>query len=296
MTNPPATQTPQPRSLLFAPATDEHKLAKALGGEADLLILDLEDSVLSAAKPAARLTAGDFLKENADRAGRPQLYIRVNDLGTGLTREDLAAVLPFRPDGIVLPKANSGADVARLADDINRLGGPDAADVRIIAIATETPLALLQMPSFVGCHPRLAGLAWGAEDLGTALGAATARDAAGQFTPAFAHARSLCLITAKAAGVQAIDGVWADFRDNAGLVREAGEAARDGFTGKIAIHPAQIVAINAAFTPTPEQTAEAQAIVTAFAAEPDAGVIGLDGRMLDRPHLEKAKALLARAR
>ncbi len=295
MTSLPA-QTPQPRSLLFVPAIDERKLAKAIGGDADLLILDLEDSVAPAAKPEARHMAVTFLKQNAARDGRPQLYVRVNDLDTGLTREDLAAVLPFRPDGVMLPKANSGADVARLADDIDRLGGPDAAQARIIAIATETPRALLQMPSFVGCHPRLAGLVWGAEDLGTALGAAAARDADGRFTPAFAYARSLCLITAKAAGVQAIDGVWADFRDDAGLARESADAARDGFTGKIAIHPAQIAPINAAFTPSLERIAEARAIVAAFAAEPDAGVISLNGRMLDKPHLDKAKALLARVR
>lgn len=284
------------RSLLFVPAGDERKMAKAVAGDADMVILDLEDSVAAGAKVAARAAVGAFLAAAPPDTRRQTLYVRVNDLGTGMTAEDLAAVLHHRPDGIMLPKANSGADVAALAREIDRFAGADAASMGIIAIATETPLALLQMHTFVGCSSRLKGLAWGAEDLGTALGVSAARDASGAYTPPFVHARNLCLITAVAAGVQPIDSVLADFRNEAGLVREAGEAARDGFTAKMAIHPAQVVAINAAFTPAPAQIAEAEAVVAAFAASPDAGVIAIEGRMFDRPHLERAKALLARVR
>lgn len=283
-----------PRSLLFVPAGDERKLAKAVAGNADLVILDLEDSIAPSAKIAARVAAGVFLAGQKPEARRQSLYVRVNDLGSGMTGEDLAAVLPHRPDGIMLPKANSGADVAALAREVDRFGGPEAAGIGIIAIATETPLALLQMHTFVGCSTRLKGLAWGAEDLGTALGVSAARDETGAFTPPFVHARNMCLITAVAAGVQPIDAVVADFRDEAGLAREATHAARDGFTAKLAIHLAQVAAINTAFTPTPAQIADAEAVVAAFAANPDAGVLSINGRMFDRPHLERAKAVLAR--
>ena len=287
---------PQPRSLLFVPASDERKLDKAAASGADALLIDLEDSVAAEAKAAARDSAARFLAAQSGKAGRPKLYVRVNDLGTGLTRDDLIAVLPARPDGIMLPKANSGADVAALAAMIEDIAGADAAGIGILAIATETPLAVLQLASFIGAHPRLEGLTWGAEDLGTALGAQTARDASGGFTGPFALARNLCLIAAHAAGVQPIDSIFADFRDEAGLAKEAAEAARDGFTAKMAIHPAQVPVINAAFTPSREAVAEAEAIVKAFAANPGAGAIGLGGRMIDRPHLARAERLLARVR
>jgi citrate lyase subunit beta/citryl-CoA lyase len=287
---------PQPRSLLFVPASDERKLGKALGSGADALLIDLEDSVAPDAKPAARRTAAAFLAAHYGTPVRPRLYVRVNDLGSGLTEDDLRAALAERPDGIMLPKANSGADVARLAGMIDAIAGGDGEAIGIIAIATETPVAILQMHSFIGAHPRLDGLTWGAEDLGTALGAETARTPSGEFTGPFALARNLCLIAAHAAGVQAIDGIHADFRDKAGLAREAAEAARDGFTAKMAIHPAQVAAINAAFTPKPEAIAEAEAIVKAFEANPSAGAIGLAGKMIDRPHLIRAQRLLARAR
>lgn len=287
---------PPPRSLLFVPGNDERKLQKALGSGADMLLIDLEDSVASEAKPGARAIAAGFLAAHSGDGERPKLYVRVNDLQTGLTRHDLAAIMPTRPDGIMLPKANSGADVSMLARIMGEACGGADTQAGIIVIATETPLALLQMHSFVGAEPRLCGLTWGAEDLGTAIGAATAREASGDFTGPFALARNLCLITAYAAGVQAIDSIYADFRDQPGLEREARQAARDGFTAKMAIHPAQVPIINAAFAPTPEQIAEATAIVDAFAGQPDAGAIGLDGRMIDRPHLLRAKALLARRR
>jgi citrate lyase subunit beta/citryl-CoA lyase len=240
--------------------------------------------------------AKQFLSAHIWNKRRPRLYVRINDLTTGLAQDDLAAVIPENPDGIMLPKANSGSDVAVTGSLIDSLAGKNGADIGIVAIATETPLALLQMHSFVGSHPRLEGLTWGSEDLGTALGVETARDASGHLTGPFALARNLCLVAAHAAGVQPIDSIYADFQDEAGLISEAAEAARDGFTGKMAIHPAQIAAINAAFTPKPEALAEAEAIVKAFEANPTAGAIGLAGKMIDRPHLIRAQRLLARAR
>jgi citrate lyase subunit beta/citryl-CoA lyase len=295
MTTDRASLKPQPRSWLFVPANDERKLAKAQRSEADALLIDLEDSVAPDAKTGARQTAADFLGSHGGQSG-PALYVRVNDLGTGLTRGDLEAVLSRRPAGIMLPKVNSRNDVATCADLIAQIaGGATAEDIAIIAIATETPLALLQMHTFAEPHPRLDGLAWGAEDLSAELGASSARDASGDFTSPFMLARNLCLFAAHACRAQPIDSIHADFRDEAGLRREAEEAARDGFTGKMAIHPAQIPAINEAFTPSPETLAEAKAIVDAFAANPGMGTIGLNGRMIDRPHLTRSLRLLARA-
>ena len=286
----------QPRSLLFVPGNDERKQQKALGSGADVLLIDLEDSVAPAAKAAARTITAAFLAAHAADSDRPKLYVRVNDLESGLTRDDLAAIMPPRPDGIMLPKANSGADISALARMMDETGSDTAAHAGIIAIVTETPLALLQMHSFIAAEPRLRGMTWGSEDLGTAIGAATARDPSGDFTGPFALARNLCLITAHAARVLPIDSIYADFRDEAGLERETRQAARDGFTAKMAIHPAQVPIINAAFTPTPEQIAEAKAIVEVFERQPGAGAIGFNGRMIDRPHLIRAQKLLARLR
>lgn len=286
---------PQPRSFLFVPANDRRKLAKVLQSGADALLIDLEDSVAPDAKRAARKMAAQFLAAHIWNMRRPKLYIRVNDLSTGLTRDDLTAVLPERPDGIMLPKANSGGDIAALAAMMADITDGKAQRMGILAIATETPLALLQMQSFVGAHPQLKGLTWGSEDLSAALGATQTRDASGAFTEPFKLARNLCLFAAHAARVQAIDGIYADFKDQAGLAREAEEAARDGFTAKMAIHPAQIPVINSAFTPDKDAIAEAKAIVEAFEANPGAGAIGLNGKMIDRPHLIRAQRLLARA-
>lgn len=285
-----------PRSLLFSPADDERKLGKAMSSGADLLILDLEDSVHLAGKDEARRLAAEFLAAHSVMEQRPQLYVRINDLHSGMSAADLDAVLPGRPDGIMLPKANSGADIASLTGQLDIKAGDAAQTMGIIAIVTETALALLQMQSFVGCDRRLIGLTWGAEDLATALGASASREADGSFTPPFALARTLCLITAAAAGIQAIDGIYANFRDEAGLIREATLASRDGFTAKMAIHPAQIPAINSAFTPSEEKIAEAKAVISAFDAQQGRGVIALNGQMLDRPHLEQARRILARAR
>lgn len=295
MTDDTAKIDPEPRSFLFVPADDQRKLAKVLGSGADAVIVDLEDSVAPDAKAKARQMAAQFLAAHVWNKKRPRLYIRVNDLGTGLTQDDLAAVLPHRPDCVMLPKANSGDDIAAVADMIDATGGDGAEAVGIVAIVTETPQALLQMHSFAQGHARLKGLTWGAEDLSAVLGASAVRDASGQFTPPFAFARTSCQLAASAAGVQQIDGVYADFRDEAGLRREAEEAARDGFSGKLAIHPAQVPVINDAFTPSAEAVAEAQAIVDAFAQKPGAGTVGLGGKMVDRPHLIRAQRLLARS-
>lgn len=284
-----------PRSLLFVPADDPRKLAKALMSGADLVILDLEDSVHLDAKDEARRLACEFLAAHSGQEARPQLYVRINDLHTRMSSTDLGAILPGRPDGIMLPKVNSGADISSLTGQMDQIAGEAAQNIGIISIVTETALALLQMQSFVGCDQRLIGLTWGAEDLATALGASASREADGSFTPPFALARTLCLITAAAAGIQAIDGIYGNFQDHAGLIRDAALASRDGFTAKMAIHPAQIPAINEAFTPSAEQIAEAKAIIAAFDVQRGRGVVALNGRMLDRPHFEQAKRILARA-
>ena len=244
---------PLPRSLLFVPASEPRKLDKAVASGADLLILDLEDSVALDDKPAARDNAKSFLADHAASEERPLLYVRVNAFDSGLLADDLAAVLAQTPDGVMLPKAGSGADAARLAASLDageQAAGLPLGATGIIVIATETPMAVLRLASFAGATNRLKGMTWGAEDLSTAIGASSARDEAGRYTAPFLLARNLCLFAAHAAGVQAIDGIYADFRDIATLEAEAREAARDGFTGKLAIHPSQVPAINAAFTPT----------------------------------------------
>lgn len=289
------------RSFLFVPAHQPSKMERAFESEADALILDLEDSVERASKEEARRQAALFLAAKGPVTHRPRLYVRVNGLGSGLIHDDLAAVAPHTPDGFVLPKPLSGACVTALAKAIETEEqranlSAQAGGARIIAIATETPQALLSMGSFMESSPRLSGLAWGAEDLSLALNAATYRDPAGVLTPPYQLARSLCLIAAHAAGSLAIDGVYINFRDLDGLERETQEACRDGFSAKLAIHPSQTAIINRAFTPTSENISEAEAIISAFADQGDPGVISWRGRMLDRPHLEKAKRTLARAK
>jgi len=273
------------RSLLFVPADDARKIAKALAAGADAVILDLEDSVAADRKGAARQAAAATLADA--RGAGTKLVVRVNGLATGETEADLAAVMPRRPDALMLPKAERSGDVQALA-------GMAGADVSIIAIATESARALMRMDSYAETAPPLAGLAWGIEDLSADIGASAMRDAAGAFTDTARLARTLCLVAAKAAGVDAIDGVYTDFRDADGLAAECAAAARDGFTAKLAIHPAQVETINRAFTPSQGAVEEARRVVAAFAAAGDPGVIALDGRMLDRPHLERARRVIAR--
>ena len=286
------------RSALFVPGDSTAKLAKSLVSGADALILDLEDSVTAERKEAARTTTLAFLEDAHKRQPRPLLMVRVNALETGLADADLDTIVAGRPDAIMLPKAEGGAAVAHLDAKLTAReaihGLPDG-EIRIVALATETASALFVAGTYGGASPRLSGLSWGAEDLSADLGAETNRDAEGRFTEPFRFARNLCLAAAAAAKIQAIDTVFVDFRDLAGLKREAEEARRDGFTAKLAIHPAQVATINAVFTPSPAAIAKARAVIVAFAANPGAGVVGIDGIMYDRPHLERAKRLLARA-
>jgi citrate lyase subunit beta / citryl-CoA lyase len=286
------------RSFLFVPADSESKLEKAIASGADALILDLEDSISTERKAVARETALAFLKRAPRHDGAPRLYVRVNGLATGLTDDDLA-VVAGRPDGIMLPKAEGGPAVvhldAKLAVREAQHDLPDG-HVRILALATEAAKALFLAGTFAGASARLTGLTWGAEDLSAELGAEANRDAEGGFLDPYRLARSLCLAGAAAAEVQAIDTVYVDFRNADGLRRETEGARRDGFTAKMAIHPAQVPVINEVFTPTAAAIAKAQAIVKAFAAEPGAGVVGIDGVMYDRPHLVRARQLLERAK
>ena len=287
------------RSLLFIPGDSPRKLEKGMGSGADALLLDLEDSISPQRKADARATTVAFLNEARSVRARPRLYVRVNGLQTGLADDDLAAVVAGQPDGIMLPKAEGGAAVihcdAKLTAQEAVHGLPDGG-LDIIAIATETAAALFLAGTYAGSSKRLKGLTWGAEDLSVELGAEANRDRDGNFLAPYQLARSLCLAGAAAAQVQAIDTVYVDFRNDAGLKRECDEARRDGFTGKMAIHPAQVAVINAVFTPTAEAIARAEAVVAAFAADPGAGTIGIGGVMYDRPHLERARQLLARVR
>ena len=276
------------RSLLFVPADSEKKIAKALASGADAVILDLEDSVSPAAKPDARRVAAEVLASPRP-AGTPRLLVRVNALDTGMTGADLEAVLPARPDGLMQPKTEGGGDVAELA----RLSGGNLA---IIAIVTETARTLFTCGTYDAAGPALYGMAWGAEDLSNDLGARSSRDADGHLTEPYRLARTLCLAGARAAGVEPIDTVHVNFRDLADLETECQAAVRDGFAAKMAIHPAQVEIINRVFTPSPEAIAEAEAVVAAFSAAGDAGVVAIDGKMFDIPHLKRAQKLLARIR
>jgi citrate lyase subunit beta / citryl-CoA lyase len=286
------------RSLLFVPGDSPSKLEKAKTSGADALIVDLEDSISAERKAEARATTLAFLEEFAKASERPRLFVRVNGFQTGLTDADLDVVMAGRPDGIMFPKAEGGASIVHLDAKITaREAVHDIADghTRILALTTETAKALFLAGTYAGASSRLIGLTWGAEDLSAELGAETNRDPQGRFLDPYRLARSLCLASAAAAEVTAIDTVYVDFRNAEGLRRETQEARRDGFTAKMAIHPAQVEIINAVFTPTPEAIAKARVIVDAFAADPGAGVVGIDGIMYDRPHLVRAQRLIVQA-
>jgi citrate lyase subunit beta/citryl-CoA lyase len=287
------------RSLLFVPGDSTKKLDKGMTSGADALIVDLEDSVATDRKGEARKTALGFLKEAAGRAGRPRLLVRVNAIETGLTDDDLDAVVAGRPDAVMLPKALGGASVVHLDAKLTAreaIHGLADGGIGILPIATETAAALFLAGTYQSASPRLSGLTWGAEDLSADLGAEANRDAEGNFLDPYRLARTLCLAGAAAASVPAIDTVYVDFRNEAGLRRECEEARRDGFVAKMAIHPAQVAVINAVFTPMPEAIATARAIVAAFADNPGTGVVGIGGVMYDRPHLRRAEQLLARVK
>ncbi len=281
--------------MLFVPGDSERKLAKGGDSGADALILDLEDAVALERRPYARGLVREYLEARRGTR-RPALFVRINPLDGSDALEDLAAVMPGAPDGIVVPKTGSAADVVRLDHYLSALETRDGialGQTRILPVATETAGALFHLDSYAGSSPRLQGLTWGAEDLPAALGATTNRGPDGELAFVYQLARALCLAAAVAADVQPLDTVHPDFRDLEGLETSAVRARRDGFTGKIAIHPDQVPIIQRAFTPSPEEIAHARNVVAAFEANPQAGTVALDGKMLDRPHLKQALRILA---
>ena len=285
------------RSLLFVPADGGAKLDKAMASGADAVILDLEDSITPERKAQARAAALEFLKAAQTKKPRPRLLVRINGLDTGMIDADLEAVVAGRPDAIVFPKAEGGASVVHLDAKLTAreaiAGLPDGG-IKILAQAVESAAGLFLAGTFRDASARLIGMTWGPEDLSAELGAEANRDAAGQLTEPYRLARNMCLFGAAAAKLPAIETVYVDFRNSEGLRRDTQDARRDGFAGRLAIHPAQVAVINEVFTPSPEQIAQAKTVVAAFAARPGAGAVGIDGKMYDRPHLLRAQALLAR--
>lgn len=279
------------RSLLFVPGDRPERFAKAAASGADAIILDLEDSVSPANKEAARGAVADYL------AGTREVItiVRVNPLDGHMTAADIAAIVGARPDAIMLPKAEGAPAIAQLDTILRSESAADASLPPILPIATETPAAIFTLGSYREARERLVGLTWGAEDLPAAIGATASREADGRYTPPYEVARALTLFAAHGAGVSAIDTVFPAIKDEAGLAAYAGRARRDGFTGMMAIHPSQVAPINAAFTPSAEDVARAQAIVDAFAASPGAGVLQVDGKMIDAPHLKQARHILSLA-
>jgi len=289
---------PRMRSWLFAPGDSEKKMGKAIASPADIALLDLEDSVSPENKPAARAMVAEQIIADADRA---RLWVRINPVtGTDCVL-DLAAIIPSRPGGVFLPKAEGAADINRLHHYLTALeaaNGIPLGRTLIAALVTETAAAMFKTGDYVGDYPgreRLVAMSWGAEDLSSALGAREQRGADGEYSHTYEMARSLCLIGAAAAGVAAIETVQPEFRDLEALAARARRVRAQGFAGMLAIHPAQVDPINTAFTPSPEELAHARAVVQAFADHPGAGVVALDGAMLDRPHLVLAQRLLAEA-
>jgi citrate lyase subunit beta/citryl-CoA lyase len=285
------------RSWLFVPGDSEKKLAKAEGFPADALILDLEDSVAPENKIVARELVCEFLAAHAGER-RQQIWVRINPIDHAEAGADLGAVMRGKPDGIVQPKTRSPDDVILLGRRIGTYEMEHEIQIgstRILPVATETPEALFSLGDYVRCDQRLAGLTWGAEDLSAAVGALDNKDRDGNWTQPYQLARSLCLFAAHAAGVEAIDTLYANFRDQDGLRDSCDAARRDGFTGKLAIHPAQVAVINEAFTPDAEEIAHARRVVELFDANPGVGTLALDGVMLDIPHLKQARRILAMA-
>lgn len=288
------------RSYLFVPGNDEAKIIKAFDTQADAVILDLEDSVAPSDRNKARSITRDALESlTADmRKTGPKVFVRVNPLGDGEAFRDLDSVMPGRPNGIVLPKCRDGENAKKLSEMLVAKESELAittGTVKLIAIATETARSVFGLGSYGGSTPRLMGLGWGAEDLSADMGALANRDEDGHFLAPYQLVRNLCLIAAHAARVEAIDTVHVNYKDEAGLKRECDAALRDGFTAKMAIHPAQIATINDAFTPFKSDVEKSKALVNAFAEAGNPGVLGIDGEMFDRPHLLRAEKIVARA-
>lgn len=284
------------RSLLFVPADSERKIAKAQSCGADGLIFDLEDAVAPSRKQIGRETVQALLA--ADGARDWSFWVRVNALDTGLTLSDLCAVVRPGLDGIIFPKADSAGDLVKLGhylDALEAAAGMAVGSVKVIVVSTETPTAVFNLGGYAPAHPRLVGLTWGAEDLSAVVGASAQKQADGDWTQPYRVVRSLCLFAASAAGVARIDTLYADFRDPAGLEESCRQSQRDGFTGRIAIHPDQVATINRCFSPSPEDLAHARRVVAAFDADPTVGTIGIDGKMYDIPHLKLARGILAAA-
>lgn len=273
------------RSLLFVPADRPDRYAKAAQSGADAIIIDLEDSVAPANKASAREAVAAYLAEPREVT----VIVRVNPHDSGETAADLAAILPHPPEGVMLPKAESAEDVNKLVSMM------DGAAIPVLPIVTETPGAIFGLGTYREVSSPMLGLTWGAEDLPAAIGASTSREPDGSYCAPYETARSLMLFAAHAAGVPAIETVYPAIRDTEGLAAYAARGRRDGFSGMMAIHPAQVEVINAAFEPSAEEIAQAEAIVAAFEADPDAGALQLDGKMIDRPHLVQARRLLERA-
>ena len=286
------------RSMLFVPADSERKLAKSLSSPADALIFDLEDSIAAERRTVARPMVSEFIRAaRASGARIPELWVRINPLDGPDWEADLAGVMAAGPDGVILPKPESGADVHRLSIALGHAEsqhGLKSGQTRILPIVTEVPISVLQLHTYVGASSRTLALSWGAEDLGAVIGSLANRDESGAFTSPYRLVRDLCLITASAAGVEPMDTVYVNFRDTAGLIAEAKAAKRDGFTGKMAIHPDQVAPINEVFTPTADEISHAQKVVGAF-SQSGTGVASLDGMMLDKPHLKLAQRVLSRA-
>lgn len=284
------------RSILFVPGDNEKKLGKADGFSADALVLDLEDSVAPARKPLARQMVRAFLDARPGPR-RAQLWVRINPLGHPAALDDLAAVVGGRPDGIMQPKTNGPGDVERLGHYLDALEARDGVDrghVKILPVATETAVAPFRLGDYANfCLPRLVGLTWGAEDLSSAIGAATNKGPDGDWDFPYRVVRAACLFAAHACGVQAIDTLYGDYKNPEGLRASCDLARRQGFTGRIAIHPEQVDIINEAFSPSEADVAHARRVVAAFEAAPDVGTVGLDGEMLDIPHLQRARRLIA---
>lgn len=279
------------RTFLFVPGDSTRKFESARKTAADVLILDLEDSVAPDQKIGARDIVRDMLKA---RDGRQQLYVRINALDSGLTLGDLAAITPLKPDGVILPKCEGGADIDKVSlylDAFETAYGVEQGHIKIIPVATETAMAVLKLDTYAGCSKRLIALTWGGEDLAASLGA-TSNRTNGRFHSPYLLARDLCLISAVAAGVTPIDTIAADIDNLDALRQESIAARRDGFLGKMVIHPKHVDVVNAAFTPSEEEVAHATKIVEAFRNDPKAGVVKIDGKMIDKPHLRAAMKVL----
>jgi citrate lyase subunit beta/citryl-CoA lyase len=285
------------RSLLFVPADGGSKLDKAMASGADAVIIDLEDSITPERKANARVACLEFLKANAAKADRPKLLVRINGLDTGMTDADLDVIVAGKPDIVVFPKAEGGSTVIHLDAKLTAreaIAGLPEGSIKVLAQAVESAAGLFAAGTYKDASKRLIGMTWGPEDLSAELGAEANRDENGLLTEPYRLARNICLYGAAAAKLPAIETVYVDFRNTEGLRRDTVEARRDGFVGRLAIHPAQVAVINEVFTPTQEQIEKAKAVVAAFAAKPGAGAVGVDGKMLDRPHLVRAQNLLAR--